>query len=118
PAGLNETADARTEYALESVGPDGMKQPVEMLLFLRPDCLFGGPFLHPLHGEKSRFHAVDDVVDRVSRVVRPIHDLAFDAFEQVEAFAAMQHLGYGGPAKNIIPAGLLRVIQKMVLRRP
>ena len=49
------------------------------------DRLPRGPALDPLKGEEARADTVHDVVEGVRGVIRPVHDLAFDALEGVEA---------------------------------
>ena len=46
------------------------------------------PSLYSLGAQKTRVDAIDQIIKAIGRVVRPIHDLAFQASESIQ-------IGYG-----------------------
>ena len=112
PAGLDEGADLLREHALQPVALDGLEQRVEVPLLGGADGLAVGPALDALDGEEAGAHAVHDVVERVGRVVGPVHDLALDALEVVERLAAHERPGDLRPAEDPVAHRGLRVVEK------
>ena len=110
PTRRDKCPDLRREHILQSVAAHGREQPVEPRLPLRIERLVRRPSLDALHRQKPSLHPVDDVIERVSRIVRPVHDLALHTFERIQFFSAV-HLRWDrlGP-KNKTPNRPLRII--------
>ncbi len=88
-----------------------------MALFRGADGLVVGPVLDFFHGQEASLHPVHDVVERIGRVVRPVHDLALDALELVERLTLAQRARNGGTVEHEIAVNPLRVVKEVVLRR-
>ena len=58
---------------------------------------------------------VDNVVQGVSGVVGPIHNLAFNTFEFIECLGLVKVRGKGGSTKDLIAPLRLLVVDKVVL---
>ena len=67
--------------------------------------------------EETGADAVGEVVERVSGIVRPIHDLALDGFERIALLAGREFGGEIISRQRPIEKARLRVVDEMVFRR-
>ena len=116
PTCRDESTDLLRKYVLQSITPNRYAQLVEPTLPLRINRLTRRPSLDALNRKKTRLHPVDDIVQRIRRIVRPIHNLALNTFERVELFSTMQCRRNLGVAKNKVTVPLLPVVEKVLGR--
>ena len=118
PAGRDEGADPRREDPLEPVRTDRVQELVHEPQARRVRDVARRPPLDPVNREEARLHAVDDVVERIRRVVGPVHDLALDALESVQLLARAKAPRDPRSAEHKIEDVPLGVVEEVVLRRP
>ncbi len=79
-------ANVTVQPGLDTALADGFAKKSDVI------CLGGrlgagfGPLFESRHGNKTRMDAVGDVIETVGGVVRPVHDLALNAFKAVACF--------------------------------
>ena len=112
--GVDEGANTATEVGFVAVGLNFLAEGVYEFALFRVQGFTGGPFAQAAHADVASVDAVYDVVQGVSGVVGPIHDLAFDAFEFVECLGLLKLRGKGGSAKDFIAPLRLLVVDKVV----
>jgi hypothetical protein len=75
------------------------------------------PGFDALDRQEARARAVDDVVQRIGRVVRPVHDLALDALEGVPGPRHVRQVRRVDALEGPAPLRLLLVVEEVVIRR-
>src|SRR6266542_6751295 len=111
PASSNERADFLRDDVLQFVRADSVEQPIDQLLLLRINRLTRRPAFDLLVGQESSLHSVNDIIERIRSIVRPVHNLAFDALERVELLAGLKVQRNFGFAKYKAALRALRVVQ-------
>ena len=113
--GVDEGANTAAEVGFVAVGPNLLAEGVDEFALFRVQGLGGGPLGQAAHAYIPSVDAVDDVVQGVSGVVSPIHNLAFNTFEFIECLGLVKVCGEGGSTKNLIAPLRLLVVDKVVL---
>ena len=75
------------------------------------------PLFDFFDGKKSCAHAVGKIVERISGIVCPIHDLAFDGFERIAGFSRSEFDWKIVSSEAPIEEAVLGVVDKMIFRR-
>ena len=83
-AAVHEATDACAEVRLVAVFTDDLAELVDPCGLCGVEVLACGPFGNATNVDVARVNAVDDVVQRVGGIIRPIHHLAFNTFKRVE----------------------------------
>lgn len=113
---VDEAADPAPEVGFIAVFADDLAEFVDLLGLLLAELLSFGPVIEAPDGDVARVNPINDVVQRIGGIVRPVHDLALDALKGVEGLRALQ-LGRGlRVAEYGLPPPGLIVIDEVVLR--
>ena len=108
--------DAPPEPGLNLLISDGLDEEFHMSLFIGVEALFCGPSLQLGDRDEPAEHGVGEVIDGIRGVIRPVHDLAFDAAEVIACFAGSQLQREGLVCEEEVEAAGLVVVKIVVLR--
>ena len=91
-----------------------MAEGVDEFTLFRVQGFGSCPFGQAAYTNIAGVDAVDNVVQGVSGVVSPIHNLAFNTFEFIECLGLVKVCGEGGSTKNLVAPLRLLVVNKVV----
>ena len=114
-AGVDEGADTAAEVGFVAVALNLLAEGVYEFTLICVQGLGSCPFGQATYADIASVDAVDNVVQGVSGVVGPIHNLAFDTLEFIECLSFEKVCGEGGSAKDLIAPLCLLVVNKVVL---
>jgi len=115
-SGVDETADAAAEADFGALFADAAEEAFEVIGILAAKGLRGAPAFEGFHRQEAGIDAIGDIVERVSGIVGPVHDLAFDGAEGIAGGSRREFQREVLSSECPVDPAVLGVVDEVVFR--
>lgn len=114
--GVDEASDAAAEADFGALFADAPEEAFEVIGVLAAEGLRGSPAFERFHCQEAGIDAIGDVVERVSGIVGPVHDLAFDGPEGIAGGAGREFQREVLTTEGPVDPAVLGIVYEVVFR--